>query len=112
MAVGGGGLNWKGQALTAKILRASAAGVNETLADAVAQAKNDHPGWNNISTTAEGSVRIVEPARASAGVIEGKWGSVGVEYVWYLEFNHGSFLRNAADATYPTLKQRILRRLA
>ena len=104
-------LKWHADQVMARINKATAAGINETMGEAVHEAKANHPGWQNRTGTAEGSVKILGFANAKQGVIEGRWGSLGVEYVEQLEFWHGAFLRSAADATYGTLKTRINRRL-
>ena len=105
-------VNWKGKAVVDKIRRAAAAGINETLAECVAQAKNDHPGWNNVTTTAEGSIRVQQPAAAGAAELAGSWGSVGVDYFIHLEYFYGHALHNAADTMYRTLNDRIRRRIS
>ena len=100
-------LHWNGDRVAAKVRAASEAAINETMADAVIQAKQHHPGWQNRTGTAEGSVRIVQPATQGREGIYGEWGSVRVNYVIWLELKHGSFLRNAADHTYPALGKTI-----
>ena len=101
-------LNWQGDAVIKKMLGAQKKGVDAILAACVLSAKNNHPGWQNVTATAEGSVRIVKFAdRLAAGRIGGVWGSVDVDYVIWLELNHGSFLRRAARANYPRLASKI-----
>lgn len=101
-------LNWQGDAVIKKMLGAQKKGVDAVMAAAVLTAKNSHPGWINDTGTAEGSVRIVNFAdRLAAGRIGGVWGSVDVNYVIWLEVNHGSFLRRAARTNYPKLASKI-----
>lgn len=100
-------LNWHGREVAEKIQRATEAGIDDTMADAVIQAKSHHPGWRNRTGTAEGSVRIIEPAHRDGQGTVGVWGSMGVNYVLALELQRGSFLRNAADDAYPQLEGRI-----
>lgn len=109
----GWSMNFKGTTprFFRKLERACILGINEAMAEAVAQAKSDHPGWNNISGDAEGSVQILQMAAMQGARCVGVWGSVGVYYVFYLEFLHGSFLRHAGDATYPDLPERIRRHM-
>lgn len=104
-------VEWRGDEVQRKIQRAARDGINAVMARAVIQAKSNHPGWKNRTAVAEGSVRIIRPATADGDRIAGLWGSAGVVYVKFLEFLHGSFLRNAADATHPTLDDEIRRRL-
>lgn len=104
---------WKGALVSKRVGAASAAAINETLAECVAEAKNHHPGWKNITATAEGSVRVIEPASGAmlGARIVGKWGSVGVDYMLFLEYLHGHALTQAAETQYPSLETRIGRRL-
>lgn len=97
--------------MKAAVQRAAVAGINETLAAAVVEAKHNHGGWSNRTGTAEGSIRITQAAAVRGAQIVGRWGSEGVAYMRALEFLHGAALRNAADATYGQLQDRIRRRL-
>lgn len=101
--------NWRGREVAASVRRAAAAGINEVLAEAVGEAKGNHPGWQNRTANAEGSIRVVDVATGAALV--GRWGSVGVVYMRRLEFEHGSALRNAAGVKYATLGAAIRRRI-
>lgn len=98
---------WNGDKIKKKIGRAAEFGINATMAAAVLRFKMNHPGWKNITGTAEGSVRITEFAKRVGKATVGKWGSVNVNYMLPLEIFHGSALRNAADAEYPKLMARI-----
>ena len=100
-------LEWNGAKIIEKFVKAVEQGVNETMAASVKRAKFNHPGWKNITGTAEGSIRIQEFAKTSPGSTVGKWGSVNVKYMLPLEIFHGSALRNASDAEYPKLASRI-----
>jgi len=101
-------LDWGGDAVHERYLRACERAVNETAAACVRQAKQNHPGWQNRTGTAEGAVGIVEPAQREGSRVVAVWGDAeGVEYMPYLEFQHGHFLMNAAAAEYPKLKGRI-----
>ncbi len=100
--------DWRGAQVSAAVKRATAAGINDVLAQSVAQAKGNHPGWSNRTGNAEGSIRVVDVANGAHLV--GVWGSIGVVYMRRLEFEHGAALRTAADATYPNLSAAIRRR--
>lgn len=107
-------LKWNGPRIIAKTLQAAKAGVNQTMSQAVIHAKLNHPGWKNITTTAEGSVQLVKKAEERGRFIVGLWGSrFGAKeefnYVIVLEFKHGSFLRSAAATIYPNLAANIRR---
>ena len=84
-------------------------GVNEVMSDCAIESKRHHPGWQNRSTTAEGSVQILSFARFVGRRVVGVWGSRGVFYAIYLEARHGPWLRAAADKLYPGLDDAIAR---
>ncbi len=105
-------LKWYGDEIKRKFQRAAETGINKTMADAVTHFKGNHPGWQNRTTTAEGSVRIQQSAKSEGNRIVGRWGSIGVDYMIWLELKHGSALRSAGDATYPKLIDRIRRGLS
>ena len=120
-------IKWRGDELIRKKNKAIAMALNIVAKQSVLEAINNHPGWISGPTTkpyrtglAEGSIRVKD--HATARKREVVWGSVWggsqfsnirvsrrtgrlhtSNYVWYLEFDHGSFLRNAADKIYPTL---------
>lgn len=95
---------WRGNEMLRKIQEAERYGIDKTMADCVIAAKSNHPGWQNRTGTAEGSIRVVEFAHEDQAGLVGTWGSVDVNYMIWLELNHGSALRNAADANYPKLR--------
>lgn len=98
---------WNGEAVKRQVIEASMRGVNKTMADCVIEAKSNHPGWKNVTGTAEGSIRIQSFAQEAGRDVFGLWGSINVVYMKYLEWLHGSALRNAADRCYPRLKRYI-----
>lgn len=100
-------VDWKGNEVKARALKAAKWGVDKVMSEAVISAKNNHPGWHNVTGTAEGSVNIVTFAQEDRDLVRGLWGSAAVHYVIWLELKHGSFLRSAAAATYPKLKDYI-----
>ena len=100
-------LKWFGKKIQAKAGKAAERAVNQVMREAVLTAKNNHPGWNYITGAAEGSVRILDFAKFRSGVAVGLWGSRNVNYVIWLELNHGSFLRRAGDIEYKRLPARL-----
>lgn len=102
----GAKMDWRGDAVKAKALAAAKAGIDATTSRSVGQAKSNHPGWKNQTGTAEGSVQM-RGAQIQGTRVVGRWGSFSVDYVIWLELKHGSFLRRAADATYPGLPAAI-----
>lgn len=105
-------MTWHGDEIKARLLAASKRGIDDTMAEATIEAKTHHPGWQNRTGTAEGSVRVVDAAHEDRKGVLGRWGSQGVNYVIWLELKYGSFLRNAASAVYPKLTARIRQHFA
>lgn len=129
-----GTLDWRGPAVSAKMLQAQFFGLNKTLAQAVEHAKRNH-AWQNRTGTLEGSIAIAEFAQRHGTGISGLWGSKDVRYAMIHELGgrivaknapalmfevNGQFvrtqsvtiparpyLRPAADATYPNLAANI-----
>lgn len=104
-------LKWRGDQVKKKVLAATKWGIDKTMSEAVIHAKRNHPGWRNRTGAAEGSVRIVREAQVRGKHVVGVWGSTGINYVIWLEFKQGSFLRTAGDAVYPRLRGHIRSRL-
>ncbi len=100
---------WNGDKVKRKARRAAKDAINETIAEAVRHAKQNHPGWKNRTGTAEGSIRVIEFAHREGNRTVGLWGSIGVDYMIWLELKHGAALRSAGDATYPKLADHIRR---
>lgn len=104
-------LRWLGDDIQKKVLEATQKGIDQTMSQAVIEAKQSHPGWNNVTGTAEGSIRVVSFAAQEGERITGIWGSVDVNYMIWLELKRGSALRGAADRTYPKLRDNIQKAL-
>ena len=58
--------------------------IDKKLSAVVIDAKKNHPGWKNISTVAEGSVKVQRWAKKQGNLIIGTWGSVGSITSWAL----------------------------
>ena len=121
-------INWKGDAVVAKIRRAQITGVNTTMAAAVLHAKENHgPGahgagrFETQTASLERSVRIVEPAKRIHRGAKGTWGSTDTIYARRIELGFQGkdskgrvvdapafpFLMPAAQVEYPKLSGRI-----
>ena len=100
-------LKWNGDAIKKKVLEAAKHGVDKTMSEAVIEAKRHHPGWKNVTGTAEGSINVVKFAEEEGQRVRGVWGSPDVDYMIWLELKHGSALRSSADKTYPRLQRHI-----
>lgn len=101
-------MNWRGDEVTSRVLDAAAYGINHTMGDCVRYAQANHPGWKNITSTAQNSIRIQRHAYPTS--LYGEWGSTGVNYFRYLEKNHGNALQNSADVNYRLLPVYIRKR--
>lgn len=132
-------LKWEGDKVTRKLRQAQVDAVNQTMAAAVRQAKQNHD-WQNRTGVLEGSYAVVEFATQGSvqEKVRGLWGSRDVRYALIQELGgtirakeggkltfqlpDGSWrsvdevtiparpaLRPAADAEYPKLAARIRR---
>lgn len=100
---------------TAQLDRAALQAVDDTTAAAAIYAKQNHPGWKNVTGLAEGSIRM-EPATIQGDHVVGYFGSFDVNYFIWLEIgangHAGDFtLRRAADAEFPSLGRRLAARI-
>lgn len=89
--------------------------VDDVTAAAAIYAKQNHPGWNNVTGLAEGSIRM-EPAVDEGERVVGYFGSYDVNYFIWLEIgangHPGDYtLRRAADAEFPSLGRRLAQRI-
>ena len=100
-------LKWNGPEIQKRVMDAAKRGVDKTMSLAAISAKQGHPGWKNITGTAEGSIRIVAFTQEDGKNVRGTWGSADVDYMIWLELKHGSALRSAADKEYPRLRDHI-----
>ena len=100
-------VNWKGAEINRRLREASVQGIDDTMAACTVDAKDSHPGWKNVTSNAEGSIRTVDEAKHDIRGAVGRWGSTGVNYMLILELKRGSALRMAAQANYPDLNRRI-----
>lgn len=100
-------LKWFGPQVVAKVERASIKGVNATMSEAIILAKRNHPGWQNRTGKAEGSITIIDKAKSIGQHVEGRWGSKGTNYMIWLELKYGGALRAAAAIIYPRLGDNI-----
>ena len=98
---------WFGPQVVARTRRAAKNGVNKTMAESAIVAKGNHPGWINQTGNAEGSIQILQQAKQVGDGAQGEWGSIGVNYMIWLELNHGAALRNSAAVNYPNLAKNI-----
>lgn len=111
MATGFRITKWYGDQIVAKVQRASQAGIDDVLENAVADAKSNH-WWQSRQGTLEAGI-IREPAeRTARGGARGEFGTTSRQafYGLFLE-RRMPFLRPAADRTFPQLAAAIKRRM-
>lgn len=113
-------LKWRGKEVRAEVIAAVKAGVDETMAACVIEAKQNHE-FKNRTVVLEGSITVAQPAVEEGGVVTGIWGSMDVAYALRIEFGFKGadslgrvydqrgypFLRPSADKNYPSLTRRI-----
>jgi len=126
---------FRGEQVSANVVRATKHGIDTIMAQSVVDAKEDVP----VATASyQGSIRIVEPADKHGDEIAGVWGSTDINYALGLETGdfsylagaqplggesanrvetrrnkgHRGSLRKSADRNYPNLADEIRKRLA
>lgn len=104
-------MNWRGDEVLEKLVKASKLGVDRTTAACVEHAKGHHP-WNNVTGTAEGSIQMRPATVDGDNRVRGEFGSYGVDYFLWLEIGTSRMparpsLRPAFDAEVPKLTKRI-----
>ena len=97
---------WNGDKIVSQMRRAEVRGIGFVRAMAVRQAKQNHPGWRSRSKRAQRSIKALGRVHRDGSDFSAEWGS-RLWYVLFLELDHGSFLRAAADATYHKLHAKI-----
>jgi hypothetical protein len=124
------GLTWRGEEIKAKVRAAQIAAVDATMAAAILHAKANHGAGSHAlqrfetqTGELERSLRIVAAAAPDRTGVVGRWGSVGLAYARRQELGFQGqdaagrvvnapaypFLRPAAEAEYPKLKDRVRR---
>ena len=133
----GGNVTWYGDRVLADVKRATAKGIDQTMAECVKDAKDNTP---TITTALQGSI-MLRPAKIERSRIYGLWGSFDINYALPVEAGTEGgpvkvrahrrrsrqgrthsvrahtretrkregrrMLRNAADREYPKLADRI-----
>lgn len=99
-------VDWEGDKLVEKVTKASAYGVDKTLALCVGSAKRKHE-FTNRTGVLEGSIQS-EAAKVTGSRVVGRWGSFQTKYAIYIEAGTSRmparpFLRPAADEHYRDL---------
>jgi hypothetical protein len=99
-------VQWNGEQIKAKVLRASEAGVNETTADAARSTRAPRRKGQLQSEV------VSEPAERSGDRITGKFGSTkGRGFYGLILERRSPFLRPASDTTFPKLARNIAQKL-
>ena len=126
-------LNWQGDQLQAKMLRAETLAVDATMQAAIISARENHgPGahggqrFESHTGELERATKVVQRARRVGSATVGRWGAQGVGYARRIELGFQGkdaagrvysaqpypYLLPAAQAEYPKLAGRIKRALA
>jgi HK97 gp10 family phage protein len=106
-------VEWFGDAILTRAMTAAVAAVNETTADAVQHAKNQH-AWRDETGALENAIEA-EPASVDSLEVTGDWGVAAGERVpYWIDLEFGTvqmparpFLRPAADAANQMLAARL-----
>jgi hypothetical protein len=104
-------LTWFGRDIESQLLGVVPKAMDDTTAAAAIRAKQSHPGWKNVTGTAEGSIRG-DPAKRFSSGWRALFGSFDVAYFIWLEIGARGragdhTIRRAADIEFPSLGRRI-----
>lgn len=109
-------LDWQGGRLLERVREAAREAVNETVDDAAEDARTSHP-WVNRDGQLEEEI-VTEHADAAEANPTARFGTTRRRGFYGLFHEEGTvkeferpFLRPAADRTFPTLAEKIRRRL-
>ncbi len=121
-------LNWKGDAIKARLVAAQKSGVNTTMAACILHAKANHGAgahgaqrFESQTGELERSTRIVQAAKRIGAAVVGRWGSLNNVYARRIELGFQGqdargasvnapaypYLFPAARVEYPKLAARI-----
>lgn len=102
-------VDWKGPQVKKHVEESAIFGINATMAACLIVAKDRVAV---LTSTLQGSLRVVDFARFVSGIARGRWGSADVNYALWQEIGTSTqpgtpYLRPAADQEYSKLWQRI-----
>lgn len=101
-------VRWNGEEIERAALRASAKGINETMAACVTDARADAPVR---SGKLKRSIRIVTRALPHVATLMGYWGSAS-RLRQVVQLYKRKTLRKTAEKIYPTLGERVRKAFA
>jgi hypothetical protein len=101
-------LDWLGDKLEKRVEGASKRAIDRTTEAAAEYARQHHPGWKNVTQTAQDSIGT-NPARLQKRQIRGNvtGGAGDAFYLLILEVKNGAALRTAADVNFPDVARRL-----
>lgn len=106
-------VRWRGREVVASVLRAAEGGIRETMEVASEAAAAET--WVRSGVAAESVRDHPRPVETRGRRTIGLWGSRLWRYIFIesgtIHMPGGHFLTRAADATYPSLPERIRKRL-
>lgn len=97
---------WFGEQVKREARRAALEALNDTTEKTAEQARSNHPGWKNVTGDAEASLMNEPAAMIDRKTARGRVGSTLWRYL-FLELKNGSALRNAGDAVFPELPDKL-----
>ena len=101
-------LEWLGDGIEKRVEGASKRAIDRTTEAAAEFARQNHPGWKNVTGQAEASIGT-NPARLQRRRIRGNvtGGAGEAYYLMILEVKKGAALRTAADVNFPEVAGRL-----
>lgn len=101
-------LVWLGDEVQKRLESASKRAIDTTTEATAEYARSHHPGWRNVTGTAEASIGT-NPARLQKRRIRGNVTGGGGDafYLLILEVKKGAALRTAADVNFPDVQDRL-----
>lgn len=106
-------LYWLGDQVQKRVEAAAVRAVDRSTEAAAQYARDNHPGWKNVTGTAEASIGTA-PARVLGRRIRGsvRGGGGDAFYLLILEVKNGAALRTAADVEFPGVQPRLAEEFA
>lgn len=103
-----GRLYWLGDEIQKRVERSTLRAIDRTTEAAADYARSHHPGWKNVTGTAEASIDSTKARKLKRGMRGSLVGGGGdAFYLLILEVKNGATLRTAADVNFPDVARRL-----
>lgn len=103
-----GRLYWLGDDIQKRVERAALRAIDRTTEAAAEYAREHHPGWRNITGTAEASIGTTKARKLRRALRGGVTGGAGdAFYLLILEVKKGAALRTAGDVVFPQVADNL-----